>query len=90
MRLPELVYRSVPGIIIFLGVTALYFASETYYLIRTPLYTNLVVITGLVLVINGILIVRVRKSNAARHGSNLFALLDQENCMSEKSIPDIN
>lgn len=63
MRLPEFVYRSVPGIIIILGVAALYFASETYYLIGTPLYTNLVVIAGMVLVIDGILMVRVRKSN---------------------------
>ncbi|UCC57311.1 MAG: hypothetical protein JSU75_06220 [Gammaproteobacteria bacterium] len=72
MRLPEFAYRSVPGIIIVLGVTALYIASETYYLVHAPLYTNLVVISGLLLVLDGILMTWLRKTNAAHQRNNLL------------------
>ena len=66
MRLSEFAYRSVPGVITVLGVTALYIASKTYYLVHAPLYTNLVVISGLVLLLDGILMAWLRKTHAAR------------------------
>jgi uncharacterized membrane protein len=66
MRLPGPIYRSVPVISIFLGVAALYFGSEAYYLGRTPLQTGLLYVAGLALIINSILIIRARTSNATR------------------------
>lgn len=65
MRLSEFVYRSVPGIIIILGITALCFAGVIYNLTHTALYINLVIISGLVLVADGIMMVIVRRLDEA-------------------------
>jgi hypothetical protein len=72
MRLTEFTYHSLPGVIIFLGVAALYIASETYYLVHAPLYTNMVVISGLALVIDGILMAWVRRPKAVRQQNDLL------------------
>lgn len=66
MILPESVYRLVPGIYIFFGLTTVYSGSEAYFLGRTLLYAGLLLVAGLALVLNGVLIVRARKPNAAR------------------------
>lgn len=72
MRLSEVVCRTVPGILILLGVTGLYFVSEIDNLIRIPLYTNLIVIAGVMLVADGITMLMVGWSNTAQHNSNFY------------------
>jgi len=71
MRLPDSVYRAVPGLYVLFGVITLYFSSEAYYLGRAPLYFGLLLVAGLALIINGILVVRVRRPNATPRGATL-------------------
>jgi hypothetical protein len=70
MRLSELAYRTVPGILIFLGGIGLYFVNEIDNLIHIPLYTNLIVIAGVMMVADGITMLMVGWSNTAHHDSN--------------------
>lgn len=90
MRSTELAYRSVPGIIIILGITALCFSSATYNLIQSPLYINLVFFSGLVLVADGILMVIVRRMDEASYWNDHDEQYIQESFMLEESIPDFD
>jgi hypothetical protein len=89
MRLPEIAYRSVPGIIIILGVAALYLASETYNLIHASLYINMVIIAGLVLVVDGILMVSIRMSDA-NYRNELYEENNQELLLPEEFITNMD
>jgi len=61
MWLPESVYNTVPGVYIAFGLSTLYFGSEAWVFGRSMLYTALLFMSGITLIISGILVMKYRR-----------------------------